>query len=96
MTNQSLPNQRVSIELFTGPHCGYCERAKALLKSKALQYTEFDITSNENREEMQRRVPRARSIPQIFIAGNHIGGCDDLMLLDSRGELDGLIQAGAQ
>lgn len=96
MTNQSLPNGPASIEIFTGANCGYCERAKALLTSKHLPYTEFDIASHDNRSEMLQRLPRAKTIPQIFIDGSHIGGCDDLVLLASRGGLDGLTQAGAR
>lgn len=68
------------IEIFTGPECGYCEAAKALLKRKALAYTERDVSQPEVLAEFQERLPRVRSIPQIFIDGEHIGGYEDLEL----------------
>jgi glutaredoxin 3 len=81
------------IEVFAGPQCGYCARAKALLTAKQLAYTEMDITVAENRAELLKRLPRSRTIPQIFIDGEHIGGCEDLELLDKKGYLDSLTSA---
>ncbi len=79
------------IEVFSGPDCGYCARAKALLDGKGLAYANLDITAHAgNRAELLRRLPRVKSIPQIFIAGEHIGGCEDLQLLDESGRLDKL------
>jgi len=77
------------IEVFSGANCGYCERAKALLDGKGLAYADLDISAHAgNRAELLRRLPRVKSIPQIFIAGEHIGGCEDLQLLDDSGRLD--------
>jgi glutaredoxin 3 len=78
---------RPAIEIFTGPDCGYCRRAKAVLERRNLQFREIDVSAAEGREEMQRRLPRARSIPQIFIGGEHVGGCEDLERLDAGGAL---------
>lgn len=75
------------IEIFTGPSCGYCTRAKALLATRGLPFRERDISIETERAELVKRLPRARSIPQIFFDGSHIGGCEDLELLDRRGEL---------
>ena len=76
------------IEIFSAPDCGYCRRAKDLLDGKGLVYEELDIAADPaHREEFQRRLPRAKAIPQIFIDGRHIGGYEDLCLLDERGEL---------
>ena len=80
------------IEIFSGPQCGYCRRAKALLDGKGLVYTDRDISEDPNRQELLRRLPRARAIPQIFVDGEHIGGFEDLCLLDERGELDALLR----
>lgn len=77
----------LEVEIFTGPNCGYCQRAKAVLARRNLEYREFDASTGEGRHEMQRRLPLARSIPQIFIGGKHIGGCEDLEQLDANGEL---------
>ena len=77
------------IEIFSAPDCGYCERAKALLDCKGLVYEDVDIAAAPaGREELRRRLPRAKAIPQIFIDGRHIGGYEDLRLLDERGELE--------
>ena len=68
------------VEIYTGPRCGYCDAAKALLRQIGLDYTERDISDPAVRDEMMQRLPRARTIPQIFIDGEHIGGYDDLKL----------------
>lgn len=77
------------IEVYSGPYCGYCMRAKALLRKKGLAFVEYDVHSESGRrEEMARRAPAARTIPQIFIDGKHVGGCDELYALERSGELD--------
>jgi glutaredoxin 3 len=79
------------IEVFTSPHCSYCESAKQLLKAAALEYTERDIAvAPDNMAELQRRLPRTRALPQIFVDGAHIGGYEDLVLLRSDGRLSEL------
>ena len=76
------------IEIFSGPNCGFCASAKRLLDQKGMIYIDFDIVADDaNREELLRRLPRSRSIPQIFINGEHIGGYDDLCLIDASGRL---------
>jgi glutaredoxin 3 len=80
------------IEIYTGPNCGYCQRAKALLNRKKLPYREFDISVPDHHLELLRRVPRARTIPQIFIGERHLGGCEDLELLESSGGLDAAVR----
>lgn len=77
----------LEIEIFTGPHCGYCLRAKAVLARRNLRYREIDVSVAAGREEMQQRLPRARSVPQIFIGKEHVGGCEDLERLDASGAL---------
>ncbi len=75
------------IEIYTGPGCGFCARAKTLLAEAGLDYRERDISDPSVREEFVARLPRVKSIPQVFIAGEHIGGYDDLEILAERGEL---------
>lgn len=70
-------------------------RAKTLLSRKGIEYKEADISVPQNRLEMAQRLPRARSIPQIFIDGKHVDGCEDLELLDAHGGLDTMIRQGA-
>ena len=68
----------MEIEIFTGPGCGYCEVAKALLKRRGLAFTERDVSDPAVRAEFAERLPRVRSIPQVFIDGAHLGGFEDL------------------
>ncbi|MGI9354102.1 MAG: glutaredoxin family protein [Rhizobiaceae bacterium] len=68
----------MEVEIFTGPGCGYCDKAKALLKEHELAFSERDISETEGIREFRERLPRVKSIPQIFIDGEHIGGYDDL------------------
>jgi glutaredoxin 3 len=76
------------IEIFSGQNCGYCVAAKKLLEIKGLAYTDYDISVDQkHRQEYTRRLPRARAIPQIFIDGDHIGGYEDLVLLNTSGRL---------
>ena len=80
------------IEIYTKAFCGYCHRAKRLLDSKGVAYTEYDITmGGPKRAEMLERKPDASTVPQIFIGGQAIGGSDDLAKLDRDGKLDGLL-----
>lgn len=85
------PHNEHYVEIFTGPGCGYCTRAKTVLARRGLRYREVDVSSAQGRDEMTARLPRARSIPQVFIAGRHIGGCEDLERLDEVGAL-GLVE----
>lgn len=68
----------MKIEIFTGPGCGHCARAKALLDTRGLAYTERDVSDPDVRREFAERLPREKAIPQIIIDGAHIGGCEDL------------------
>lgn len=81
------------IEMYTTEVCPYCVRAEALLKRKgvtAIEKIRVDLDPAK-RQEMEARVPGARTVPQIFIDGRHIGGCDDLHELDRQGGLDPLL-----
>jgi glutaredoxin 3 len=80
------------VEVYTRIFCGYCVRAKELLDAKGAAYVEIDITLNGAlRAEMIRRAGGRSSVPQIFIDGTHVGGCDDLHALDAAGRLDPLL-----
>ncbi|WP_228243831.1 glutaredoxin 3 [Porphyrobacter sp. GA68] len=81
------------VDIYTKFGCGYCVRAKRLLDEKNVSYIEHDVTTGgEAREEMRRRAPNARTVPQIFIGTLHIGGSDDLAALERAGKLDPLLQ----
>ncbi len=77
------------VEIYTGMMCGYCSAAKRLLKQKGVEFEETDTSFNSGKKnEMISRANGARSVPQIFIDSEHIGGCDELYALDSAGGLD--------
>jgi glutaredoxin 3 len=79
------------IEIYTTQTCPYCIAAKALLKKKGAAFKEIDVGANASlRDGMTARAGR-RSVPQIFIGGVHVGGCDDLHALDGAGKLDAML-----
>lgn len=74
--------------IYTTPICPYCVRAKHLLQKKGVQYREVDISRDPaERLALMERTQR-RTVPQIFINGEHIGGCDELYALERAGQLD--------
>lgn len=82
------------VEIYTKAFCGYCSRAKRLLDSKGVAVEEYDITmGGPKRAEMLERANGRVTVPQIFIDGRHVGGCDDLTALDAAGRLDPLLAA---
>jgi glutaredoxin 3 len=83
----------MAVEIYTWRFCPFCIRAKQLLDRKGVKYTEYAIDGDEGaRAEMAKRANGRRSLPQIFINNQHIGGCDDLHHLDAQGQLDPLLQ----
>ncbi len=83
------------VEIYTSPYCGYCSRAKALLSRKAVGFEEIDVSGDgARRAEMLERSGGRRTVPQIFINGTHVGGCDDLYALDAAGRLDPMLKPG--
>ncbi|WP_088890785.1 glutaredoxin 3 [Leptolyngbya ohadii] len=81
------------VEIYTWSTCPFCIRAKALLNQKGVDFTEYCIDGDEAaRAEMAKRANGRRSLPQIFIDGTHVGGCDDLYALNSSGKLDPMLQ----
>lgn len=82
------------IEIYTWSRCPFCIRAKGLLSRKGVEFIEYNIDGDEvARAQMARRANGRRTLPQIFINDRHVGGCDDLYELDSRGQLDRLLTA---
>lgn len=80
------------VEIYTWRTCPFCIRAKSLLKNKGVEFIEYSIDGDEvARNKMAQRANGRRSLPQIFINDDHIGGCDDIHALDSQGKLDELL-----
>ncbi len=78
--------------VYTTTYCPYCVRAKNLLDRKKILYTEIDVTNDAALREKMEADSGRRTVPQIFIDGRSIGGCDDLYALDKQGELDKLLK----
>ena len=80
------------VEIYTKTFCGFCVRALSLLESKGVEFEEYVIDGGgPKRQEMIQRANGRTTVPQIFIDGRHIGGCDDLRALDAAGKLDPLL-----
>ncbi|MBI1309347.1 MAG: glutaredoxin 3 [Proteobacteria bacterium] len=80
------------VEIYTKDYCPYCTKAKMLLGQLGAEYEEIDVSRQpEKMAELLERRPSARTMPQIFIGGKGIGGCDDLYALHSAGELEGML-----
>jgi len=81
-----------TVIIYTTGYCPYCFRAKQLLDSKQVSYQEIRVDDDHaKREEMVNKSGR-RTVPQIFIDGQHIGGCDDLYALEDEGKLDNFLK----
>lgn len=82
------------VEIYTKTFCPYCHRAKALLEHKGAQLSEIAVDmGGERKQEMIQRAGGRMTVPQIFINGKHVGGCDDLFELEDAGKLDELLAA---
>ena len=80
------------VEIYTWQYCPFCIRAKSLLKKKNVNFTEYKIDSDEDaRALMIERADGRRTLPQIFIDNEGIGGCDDLYTLENENKLDALL-----
>ena len=83
-----------TVEIYTWRACPFCIRAKALLDRKGVTYTEYAIDGDRAaRRAMSEKAGGRTSVPQTFINGEHVGGCDDLYALERSGQLDALLGA---
>lgn len=81
-----------TVEIYTTPLCGYCHAAKRLLGQKKVAFVEMDVSADTQlRAVMMQRAGGRRTVPQIFIDGVHVGGCDDLHALEAAGKLDPML-----
>ncbi len=80
------------VEIYTKAYCGYCWRAKDLLAAKQVEMTEISVDhGGKDRQIMIERSGGRTTVPQIFIRGEHVGGCNELVRLDADGTLDALL-----
>jgi glutaredoxin 3 len=88
--------QTPEIVMYSTAWCGYCQRARNLLERKGLAVREIKVDEDpREREIMVQRSGGRRTVPQIFIGERHVGGYDELAVLDRSGELDRLVGKGA-
>tara|TARA_A100001015_G_scaffold319584_1_gene442903 strand:+ start:44 stop:292 length:249 start_codon:yes stop_codon:yes gene_type:complete len=79
------------VVIYTTTICPFCVRAKMLLDRKKIPYEEINAEDEKIRNQMIKKAGGAKTVPQIFIGSKHIGGSDDLYVLDKEGELDKLL-----
>jgi glutaredoxin 3 len=95
MSTPSVSSQdtaQAPVVIYTRPFCGFCSRAIGLLRRKGVAFTEIEAGFDPAmRKEMIRRSGRT-TFPQIFVGATHVGGCDELMALDSAGKFDAMLQ----
>ena len=81
-----------NIEIYTGPLCTFCDRAIALLNKKGVSFKKIDLASDPNKiEDMIKKTNGMKTIPLIFVDGQHIGGNDKLQALENEGKLNSLL-----
>ena len=81
-----------NVEIYTGPVCIFCDWAKALLEKKGVPFKEIYIGDDQKKmEEMMKKANGLRTVPQIFIDGQHIGGNDKLQALERKGKLNSIL-----
>lgn len=81
-----------TVEIYTTPTCPYCLAAKRLLTQKGVDFVEIDVSRDPAlRAAMTQRAKGGYTVPQIFIGGTHVGGCDDIHALDYQGKLEPML-----
>lgn len=80
------------IIVYTTNYCPYCIKVKQLLTKKNVEFIEIDLTNDDvGRMTLVEKSGGRKTVPQVFVNGQHIGGCDDLYSLEAKGELDSLL-----
>ena len=92
--SDSTDNDENRVEIYSTKYCPYCVRAKILLDSKGVDYTEIRVDRDRDRRQEMETRSRRKSVPQIFIGDKHIGGFDELARLEIDNELDHILGLG--
>jgi len=79
------------VRIYTTTYCGFCSRAKDFLRNKGVAYEEIDVTSDDAMREKLVELTERRTVPQIFIGEQPIGGYTDMVKLEQEGQLDSLL-----
>ncbi len=92
LLNRHPEKYKADVEMYTWTTCPFCIRAKLLMWWKGVEFTEYKIDGDEQaRAQMAQRANGKKSVPQIFVNNQHLGGCDDLYDLDAQGQLEPLL-----
>ena len=83
------------VVMFATRFCGYCRRARMLLEAKGVRFEEIRVDRDPRERRRMRQLAGANTVPQIFIDGRHVGGCDQLYALEQSGALDPLLAGSA-
>ena len=81
-----------SVKIYTSPYCPFCVRAKRLLERKGVAYEEIDVAGDDEARVVLAERTGRRTVPQIFIGDEHVGGSDDLHALEEQGKLDAMLR----
>lgn len=93
-----MSSSQAEVVMYSTAYCGYCERARSLLARKGVAFREIKVDENlADRELMIKLSGGRRTVPQIFVGEQHLGGFDDLNALERAGQLEPLLdKAGIQ
>ena len=91
--NDTPEAEAPKVVIYGNETCPYCAAARMLLKKKGVNYVDISITGDDEQRRKMMELSGGRTVPQIFINDEPIGGFDDLYTLDSSGELDELLKA---
>lgn len=91
MTTEENRGDPRPVVMYTQALCGYCSAARKLLKAKGINFNEIDVTLNVNRRREMRERSGRRTVPQIFVDDEPIGGYDEIATLEREGRLDGIL-----
>lgn len=83
------------VQIYTTKSCGYCHAAKEFFRKKGLAFEEIDVTGEPEKRAWLLEATGLRTVPQVFINGEPIGGFREVMRLEARGELDSLLAGAA-
>ena len=82
------------VVIYSSQYCPFCFRAKSIFQQKSVTFKEINVDANPELRKEMMQMSGQRTVPQIWIGERHVGGCDDLMMLQSSGELDNLLGLG--
>lgn len=80
------------IEIYTWSYCPFCQKAKSILESKNVEFVEFEISRDKSKLKELKKNTGSGSVPQIFVDGKFLGGCDELVAIVKKGDFEKLFK----